>query len=293
MSRKKTQSTASPKQEDERDNAIDAQRWTESGRRAPRIVAHLSDLHFGADDAAIVSELADDVSRLSPHVVVVSGDVTQRASRRQFISAGAFLDRLPVKPIIVPGNHDIAPLHRPIERALRPLEAFARHLGHLDSIHSDEAMLIVGLDTTAPFRWKEGRIGRSEEKRIRAMIAEMEGDLGRDGDERIRIAFMHHPNAVDHDGIRKIDGLGIDVILAGHAHTPETRIVSTGNGTTILSRTGTGCSRRRRGQPNAYGVLFVEKNSLSVETRAWTGRRFETTGKSRYLRCVTGWRPHL
>ena len=49
-----------------------------------RTIVHLSDLHFGAADAEVVSALIHDVTRLDPHVVAVSGDLTQRARRAQF-----------------------------------------------------------------------------------------------------------------------------------------------------------------------------------------------------------------
>ena len=52
-----------------------------------RTVAHLSDLHFGAEEPAAAAALLDDLARLRPSLVVVSGDLTQRArpSRRSTV----------------------------------------------------------------------------------------------------------------------------------------------------------------------------------------------------------------
>jgi 3',5'-cyclic AMP phosphodiesterase CpdA len=44
-----------------------------------RTVAHLSDLHFGRVDPALIEPLLRSVETASPDVVVVSGDLTQRA----------------------------------------------------------------------------------------------------------------------------------------------------------------------------------------------------------------------
>ena len=42
-----------------------------------------------------------------PDVVVVSGDLTQRARRAEFAAARRYLDELPSPQIVVPGNHDV------------------------------------------------------------------------------------------------------------------------------------------------------------------------------------------
>jgi 3',5'-cyclic AMP phosphodiesterase CpdA len=75
-----------------------------------RTLVHLSDLHFGRVDRALVEPLSELVGRMKPDVVVVSGDLTQRARTEQFKDARRFLDSLPSPQIVVPGNHDV-PLH--------------------------------------------------------------------------------------------------------------------------------------------------------------------------------------
>jgi predicted MPP superfamily phosphohydrolase len=88
---------------------------------------HLSDLHFGKMDDALLNPLVESVDALLPDVVVVSGDLTQRARTVQFLQARAFLARLPLPQGVVPGNHDV-PLHNIVQRLLRPLEKFQRHI---------------------------------------------------------------------------------------------------------------------------------------------------------------------
>ena len=80
-----------------------------------RTLVHLSDLHFGRVDEALLEPLIESVRAAKPDVVVVSGDLTQRARTGQFRDAAAFLARLPSPQIVVPGNHDV-PLHNMLAR---------------------------------------------------------------------------------------------------------------------------------------------------------------------------------
>ena len=85
-----------------------------------RTLVHLSDLHFGRVDAALLEPLIENVQPAKPDVVVVSGDLTQRARTAQFRDAAAFLARLPSPQVVVPGNHDV-PLYNVLARFLTPL----------------------------------------------------------------------------------------------------------------------------------------------------------------------------
>src|SRR5687767_11534600 len=76
-------------------------------RTGMRTIAHISDLHFGRVDPPVVEGLAADLARRKPTLLVVSGDFTQRARRKQYEQAAGFLKRLPGPQLVVPGNHDI------------------------------------------------------------------------------------------------------------------------------------------------------------------------------------------
>jgi 3',5'-cyclic AMP phosphodiesterase CpdA len=61
-----------------------------------------------------IEGLIDD---LKPHVVAISGDVSQRARAGEFQRARAFIRRAEVagaEVICVPGNHDVAWWHAPL-----------------------------------------------------------------------------------------------------------------------------------------------------------------------------------
>ena len=90
-----------------------------------RTIAHLSDLHFGRVDPAVCKALRIALADAAPDVVVVSGDLTQRARVSEFRTAKDFFADLPAPSIVVPGNHDV-PLWNPYLRFIRPLARYAR-----------------------------------------------------------------------------------------------------------------------------------------------------------------------
>ena len=74
------------------------------------LLAHISDLHFGAyADLAQIEALEEFLPTLGASAAVVSGDLSQRARHGEFQAAHAFFNRVrPHMPVLlVPGNHDI------------------------------------------------------------------------------------------------------------------------------------------------------------------------------------------
>jgi 3',5'-cyclic AMP phosphodiesterase CpdA len=55
------------------------------------VLMHLSDLHFGAHDPAVCAAVQRLAQRLGVDMAVVSGDLTQRATARQFEQAARFV----------------------------------------------------------------------------------------------------------------------------------------------------------------------------------------------------------
>src|SRR3984893_1388274 len=107
-----------------------------------RTVVHLSDLHFGRVDPRLVPPLVQTIQAIAPDLIAVSGDLTQRARRSQFVQARAFLERLPFPRIIVPGNHDV-PLYNIVARFLNPLADYRRYIAHdLEPVFVDEEMIV-------------------------------------------------------------------------------------------------------------------------------------------------------
>ena len=59
-----------------------------------RVVLHISDPHFGTERPQVVKALERLAHAQAPALVILSGDITQRAQRSEFTAAGAFMDRL-------------------------------------------------------------------------------------------------------------------------------------------------------------------------------------------------------
>src|SRR5436190_11433609 len=112
-----------------------------------RTLVHLSDLHFGRANPALLAPLARCVAQSKPDLVVVSGDLTQRARAREFREARRFLDTLPSPQLVVPGNHDV-PLYNIFQRFFEPLDKYRRIItDNLEPMHLDAEMVVVGINT--------------------------------------------------------------------------------------------------------------------------------------------------
>ena len=66
-------------------------------------IAHLTDVHFGATDPAVVDGLAAELRADRPDLVVISGDLTMGARRWESAPrARAFMESLGVPTLAVP-----------------------------------------------------------------------------------------------------------------------------------------------------------------------------------------------
>src|SRR3954454_16056277 len=129
-----------------------------------RTIAHISDIHFGTVDPAVVEGVVTDLKQRSATLLVMSGDFTQRARRWQYRDASNFMGRLPRPQLVVPGNHDI-PLYDVISRFFMPLRNYRKIITNdLRPVYRDDELLVVGINTARSFTfklngfWKDGRI---------------------------------------------------------------------------------------------------------------------------------------
>src|ERR1044072_2561301 len=133
-------------------------------------IIHLSDLHFGRVDAGLLEPLVEAVCEAEPSLVVVSGDLTQRARSHQFEEARAFLDRLPKPQVVVPGNHDV-PLYDVYSRFARPLDKWRRFIAdEIEPTYEDEEMFVAGVNTARSLTRKYGRINEEQVAGLRERL---------------------------------------------------------------------------------------------------------------------------
>jgi 3',5'-cyclic AMP phosphodiesterase CpdA len=190
------------------------------------LLLQISDTHFGTERPQVVAALLRLVDALSPDLVVLSGDITQRARRRQFAAARAFVDALGATPtLVVPGNHDI-PLFNPLARLCYPYANHQRVFGaDLEPAFESPELLVLGVNTTRAYRHKDGEVSMQQ---IRRVAARLEAALA----SQLRIVVTHQPVAVTRAqdeknllhgrerAVQRWARAGADLILGGHIHLP-------------------------------------------------------------------------
>ena len=258
-------------------------------------IAHLSDLHFGTEAPDLPAALAGALRALRPDLVVVSGDLTQRARDGQFRRARALLDGLGPPWLAVPGNHDV-PLWNLAARLLRPFGGYRRHIApELAPRWRDPAVTVAGLNTVDPLAWEAGRFRPGDAGRL----AEAFADAG----DRLCVVAMHHPPIHPRDARKRLmrgaaDALaalaaaGADVVLCGHLHAWATAPITARKGgrELLLVQTGTTLSTRRRGEANDFNLLTVDGAELTVERWAHDGQRaFRRDGSHRFRHAGASW----
>jgi 3',5'-cyclic AMP phosphodiesterase CpdA len=255
-----------------------------------RRLAHISDLHFDRIDPVVVSGLERDLREFQPDLLAVTGDLTQRARPAQFEQAREFLEALPFRRLVVPGNHDIAPLYRPLSRLTRPFENYRAAISReLAVSYADDEILVVGISTVDPFRYKEGTVSREQ----LAWLLER----GRSYSGRFGVLLSHHPVVRAPSGPierrargskrlhRVLERARIRLVLAGHLHEsfngPSSARIG-GDADVVVVQASTATSTRLRGHANAYNRIAIDPPKLSIEVRVWDGARFTTDRTSDY-----------
>jgi 3',5'-cyclic AMP phosphodiesterase CpdA len=266
-----------------------------------RSFVHLSDLHFGRTEARLTGGLLEELHELNPELVIISGDLTQTAARREFREAVEFMEHLPGTPFVVPGNHDL-PGWNIIGRFLRRFARYRRYIGpEMNPVYTDSDLALVGLNTARTlvyhWNWSHGRVSGSQLE----TVAETFGDAAEDA---LRTVVMHHPMvAPAHRPNQKLVGRAeraagrfaqarADMVLTGHLHTVMVADLKTawpGIGRSVQSfQAGTSLSDRLRGEPNSFRMFRWAAPDLHTELYEWTGRQFECTGRKDFVRTGNG-----
>lgn len=155
-----------------------------------RRIAHISDLHFDRVDDRVVAALCDELNGDVPDLVIVSGDFTQRARRREYLRAREFLAALKAPWFAVPGNHDIS-FHHLFQRFFDPFGRYRRYIHpDVEPTWQDDEIIVVGINTARRMSfeldWSHGRINEEQ-------IARVERRLRSAPPHLFRIVVGHHP----------------------------------------------------------------------------------------------------
>jgi 3',5'-cyclic AMP phosphodiesterase CpdA len=244
-------------------------------------ILHISDLHFGPPFLPKVGQaLLRLAPKLSPQVIVVSGDLTQRAKVHQFAEARAYLELLPNVPkVVVPGNHDI-PLYRLTERLFSPLELFQKYISsELNHVLNVDGAVIVALDSTAPLRHiTNGRIFREQLTFCSQAFSSAPAEAA-----KIVVAHHHFAPAPDYQRdevmpqskrvMNHFIDLGVELILGGHLHrgyignSLDIYPKANRHHGVIIVQCGTTTSRRGRArerEKNSLNLIHITREMLRV-----------------------------
>ena len=265
-----------------------------------RTIVHLSDLHFGRVDEATTEPLGRQIKALEPHLIVISGDLTQRARSGQFQEAARFLDSLAQPQIVIPGNHDV-PAYNLYKRFLKPLRKYRRYVtDELLPSYIDNEIAVFGLNSTRSFTTKHGRLRTRDVAFVCEKLTQFAGKV-------TKIVVCHHPfdlpaNHTQRDLIRRAGSAmrafaecGVDIILSGHLHLSYTTHTSERYGipghSALIVQAGTAISNRHRGELNSFNVLHVDSPNLMVERLTWDVKqsRYTLLKAEEFTRAAEGW----
>lgn len=251
------------------------------------VVLQVSDTHFGTERPEVVEALVDLAAQLKPDLIVLSGDLTQRARESEFAAYRAFVARLlPAPCLVVPGNHDI-PLFDLVSRLTRPFSAYAASCGErLEPSYSLPDLFITGVNSVRPWRHKQGSLAAVQVEAVAQR-------LRRAGRSAMRVVVVHHPLDVGEGGspgdivlgaaeaVSAWAGAGADLVMSGHVHLPLCRALAVRYGSSAgrcwVAVAGTAVSgRTRRGWPNSVNVLRIDRFQ-GAERRVLEQRDFDPT----------------
>jgi 3',5'-cyclic-AMP phosphodiesterase len=216
-------------------------------------IVQLSDIHIGGLFVqGVFDAVVDEVNKLEPDAIIVTGDLTDDGLLFQFEKASNELKRFNCPNIItVAGNHDY------------------RHTGYLlfkkffptKQIYEFADVFILTLGTARPDR-DEGEVGYRQN-------LWMEKTFGKLPETKTKIVAMHHhligipDTGTDKiiildagDTLRTCLHSGVDLVLCGHKHRPWVWNL----GRLEIAYAGTASSTRFRGFfENCYNIIEIEE----------------------------------
>ncbi|HZF95233.1 MAG TPA: metallophosphoesterase [Allosphingosinicella sp.] len=268
-------------------------------------IAHLSDIHFGANDQKIVDAAEAWLLQHRPDLVILSGDFTQRARVEQFKAASAWLNKLRAdgfKLLTVPGNHDI-PLYDVARRFARPLERYKRYISNdLCPWYEDDQLAVLGINTARSLTIKDGRINREQMEMIRERFAKV-------AEHKTRILVTHHPlfampigeggelsEAVGRheDAVVAVCQAGVHVALAGHFHrtyaeSAKKMVEKAGRALVIQAGTATSVRLRNNELQSFNWIETTRNDEIDLQIVAWDGARFQPGSHARFISDGESW----
>lgn len=230
-------------------------------------IIHFSDLHFGRIQHQVLVDLNHYLQENQDwiNLVIITGDLTQRAKKEQFIAAKEFLSKLSVPVFVVPGNHDV-PLYNLFLRFFTPYSRFKKYMGNLISnYYEDDHIAIFGLWTVNPLSVQEGKISESD-------ILAVTEKFKKVPEHKIKILAGHHPIATYEEPkikklFEKLIELKPDFLMWGHDHQSSIKYYDEKTKMLpLMLASGTTISSRVRQEANSFNLITILDKEVIIKT---------------------------
>ncbi|MDR3503649.1 MAG: metallophosphoesterase [Legionella sp.] len=242
-------------------------------------IVHISDLHFGMHNPHIIEPFLEDLALLKPEIVIISGDLTQRARTEQFQQLSEFLQRLTVPQLIVPGNHDI-PLDNPLMRFYHPFKRFKTYVSsNLEVSYENDEVNILGVNSATPYKVKDGVLSAKTLTRINNHFST--------NPTQLNILFfhhnlkyfsgMHHPLSNATEFLEYLKESPIHMVCTGHLHYSNLKLIAKKQGAPCaLLHAGSLCCQRTRDENNSFYFIDTEQLRCFINRRIYVNSAFSS-----------------
>lgn len=255
------------------------------------MLVHLGDIHFGHPEVpAAVAAVERRIVERRWDVIAISGDLTQRNTRRQFAKARAFMEqaRAAAPTVVIPGNHDVAwwwctsglgaralmyrGYRKWISRDLEPsLRAPGVTVACINTSHGIQWFTLTTRlrDLSIVGAMRPAQLARA----TRELSAAPAGDL--------RVLMAHH-NVLRGTlsnrwglvsragGLDDVAATGCELVLCGHDHESQVEQVVRGARRYVVSQVNTISNRSRGGRPVSFHEIAWDAAQVTVTRQEWS-----------------------
>lgn len=255
------------------------------------MLVHLGDIHFGHPEVpAAVAAVERRFAERRWDVIAISGDLTQRNTRRQFVKGRAFVEkaRTAAPTVVIPGNHDVAwwwcvgglgaraMMYRGYRKWIsRDLEPSLRAAG----------ATVASINTSHGIQWFTLTTRLRDLSIVGAMRPEQlfraTRELSAAPADDLRVLMVHHNvlrgklsnrwGLVSREGgIDEVAATGCELVLCGHDHESQVQQVVRGARRYVVSQVNTVSNRSRGGRPVSFHEIAWSAEQLTVTRQEWS-----------------------
>ncbi len=264
-------------------------------------IVHISDIHFGRENKQTIQPIIRKINQLKPDLIIISGDLTQDGTPKQFKKARHFIKKLKFKKFVIPGNHDM-PFLNVLTRFLIRFARYRKYISpNPEPSYQNSRLIVTGINTARPLFFKQGRISLHRIKQIAESFIINQ-------DDRIKIIVSHHPLFLPkyfpkHDlvyrwkkALRVLDNCEIDLYLSGHHHSSSAVSAFKPKDTqshykAIAVQAGTAISKRTRKEQNSFNYLEIDQKHIRIDILRWSASTFHFSRQKSYKfkKTAAGW----